>query len=239
MSNPQTQPKQPETALKPEQLRVGVFVCHCGLNIAGTVDVKAVAEYAKTIPDVVFVKENRYTCADPGQEEIRKAIREQKLNRVVIAACSPRMHEPTFRRTVSEAGLNPFLYEMANIREFASWCHQNDPAAATERAKDCVRMAVAKVRLMQPLQTIEVPVTNKALIIGGGIAGMNAALDLAEQGFKVYMLENTQSIGGHMAALDKTFPTLDCSICIEGPKMVDCARHPNITIFANSRTRQS
>jgi heterodisulfide reductase subunit A len=180
---------QIETA-KPEELRVGVFVCHCGLNIAGTVDVKAVAEYARTIPDVVFVKENRYTCADPGQEEIRKAIREQKLNRVVIAACSPRMHEPTFRRTVSEARLNPFLFEMANIREFASWCHQNDPAAATERAKDSVRMAVAKVRLMQQLQTIEVPVTNKALIIGGGIAGMNAALDLAEMGYKVYMLEN-------------------------------------------------
>jgi heterodisulfide reductase subunit A len=226
--------KQPETPEQPEELRIGVFVCHCGLNIAGTVDVHAVAEYAKTIPDVVYVKENRYTCADPGQEEIRKAIREQKLNRVVVAACSPRMHEPTFRRTVSEAGLNPFLYEMANIREFSSWCHQNDPAAATERAKDTVRMAVAKARLMMPLQTIEVPVTNRALIIGGGIAGMNAALELAEMGFKVYLLEKTQSIGGHMAALDKTFPTLDCSICIEGPKMVDCARHPNITIFAYS-----
>ncbi|MCL2477735.1 hydrogenase iron-sulfur subunit [Candidatus Bathycorpusculum sp.] len=217
-----------------EELRVGVFVCHCGLNIAGTVDVHAVAEYAKTIPDVVFVKENRYSCADPGQEEIRKAIQEHQLNRVVVAACSPRMHEPTFRRAVLEAGLNSFLFEMANIREFASWCHQNDPLAATERAKDAVAMAVAKVRLMQPLQTIEVPVTNKALIVGGGIAGINAALDLAEQGFKVYLLENTQSIGGHMAALDKTFPTLDCSICIEGPKMVDCARHPNITILANS-----
>jgi heterodisulfide reductase subunit A len=217
-----------------DPLRIGVFVCHCGLNIAGTVDVHAVAEYAKTLPDVVYVKENRYTCADPGQEEIRKAIREQNLNRAVVAACSPRMHEPTFRRTVAEAGLNSFLYEMANIREFSSWCHQNQPEAATERAKDAVRMAVAKVRLMRPLQTIEVPVTNKALIIGGGIAGINAALDLAEMGYQVYMLENGQSIGGHMAALDKTFPTLDCSICIEGPKMVDCARHPNIKIFAYS-----
>ena len=208
---------------QPEDLRVGVFVCHCGLNIAGTVDVHAVAEYARTLPDVVFVKENRYTCSDPGQEEIMKAIKEKNLNRVVIAACSPRMHEATFRRTVSEAGLNSFLYEMANIREFASWCHQTDPEAATERAKDTVRMAVAKVRLMQPLQTIEVSVTNKALIVGGGIAGISAALDLAEMGYKVYLLEKTQSIGGHMAALDKTFPTLDCSICIEGPKMVDCA----------------
>jgi heterodisulfide reductase subunit A len=215
-------------------LRIGVFVCHCGLNIAGTVDIKQVVEYAKTIPDVVYVKENRYTCADPGQEEIRKGIKENKLNRVIVAACSPRMHEPTFRRAVSEAGLNPFLFEMANIREFASWCHPNTPQEATERAKDAVRMAVAKARLMMPLQTIEVPVTNRALIVGGGIAGMNAALDLAEMGFKVYMLENTESIGGHMAALDKTFPTLDCSICIEGPKMVDCGRHPNIKIFANS-----
>ena len=220
------------------ELRIGVFVCHCGLNIAGTIDVHALAEYAKTIPDVVYVKENRYTCADPGQEEIRKGIKDQNLNRIVIAACSPRMHEATFRRTVAEAGLNSFLYEMANIREFSSWCHQNDPGAATERAKDAVRMAVAKVRLMQPLQTIEVPVTNKALVVGGGIAGINAALDLAEQGFKVYLLEKSQSIGGHMAALDKTFPTLDCSICIEGPKMVDCARHPNITILANSELVQ-
>jgi len=225
---------QPEPAKQPEPLRIGVFVCHCGLNIAGTVDIKQVVEYAKTIPDVVYVKDNRYTCADPGQEEIRKGIREHKLNRVVVAACSPRMHEPTFRRTVSEAGLNPFLFEMANIREFASWCHPNAPQEATERAKDAVRMAVAKARLMMPLQTIEVPVTNKALIIGGGIAGMNAALDLAEMGFKVYMLENSESIGGHMAALDKTFPTLDCSICIEGPKMVDCGRHPNIEIIANA-----
>ncbi len=223
-----------QTVCKPEEIRIGVFVCHCGLNIAGTVDVHAVAEYAKTIPDVVYVKENRYSCADPGQDEIRTAIKQQKLNRVVIAACSPRMHEATFRRTVAEAGLNSYLYEMANIREFSSWCHQSDPAAATERAKDAVKMAVAKVRLLQPLQTIEVPVTDKALIVGGGIAGISAALDLAEQGFKVYMVESSQSIGGHMAALDKTFPTLDCSICIEGPKMVDCARHPNITIFANS-----
>jgi len=217
----------------PEELRIGVFVCHCGLNIAGTVDVRAVAEYAKTMSDVIYVKENRYTCSDPGQEEIRSAIQKYRLNRVVVAACSPRMHELTFRRTVLEAGLNSFLYEMANIREFASWCHQSDPQAATERAKDAVRMAVAKVRLLQPLETIEVNVTHRALVVGGGIAGINAALDLAEQGFEVFLLERSESIGGHMAALDKTFPTLDCSICIEGPKMVDCARHPKIAILAN------
>jgi heterodisulfide reductase subunit A len=226
-------PKQPESE-ESEELRIGVFICHCGLNIAGTLDIKALVEYAKTIPDVVYVKENRYTCADPGQEEIRKGITDFKLNRVVVAACSPRMHEATFRRTVSEAGLNPFLYEMANIREFSSWCHPSTPEAATERAKDAIRMAVAKARLMMPLQTIEVPVTNKAMVVGGGIAGMNAALDLAEMGFKVYLIEKGESIGGHMAALDKTFPTLDCSICIEGPKMVDVGRHPNIEIISNA-----
>ena len=215
-----------------EEPRIGVFICHCGLNIAGVLDIKELVEYAKTLPNVVYVKDNRYTCADPGQEEIRKAIREYKLNRVVVAACSPRMHEPTFRRTVSDVNLNPYLFEMANIREFSSWCHSSTPKEATEKAKDLIKMAVAKVRLLQPLQTIEVPVTNKALVIGGGIAGMNAALDLAEMGFKVYLLEKGESIGGHMAQLDKTFPTLDCSICIEGPKMVDVGRHPNIEIIA-------
>jgi heterodisulfide reductase subunit A len=217
-----------------EELRIGVFICHCGLNIAGTLDIKELVEYARSLPDVAYVKDNRYTCADPGQEEIRKGIKDYKLNRVIVAACSPRMHEPTFRRTVSEAGLNPYLFEMANIREFSSWCHSSTPKEATEKAKDLIRMAVAKARLMMPLQTIEVPVTNKALVVGGGIAGINAALDLAEMGFKVYLLEKTESIGGHMAALDKTFPTLDCSICIEGPKMVDVGRHPNIQIISNA-----
>ncbi len=217
---------------KPEELRIGVFICHCGLNIAGVLDIKELVEFAKTLPDVVYVKDNRYTCADPGQEEIRKGIKEHRLNRVIVAACSPRMHEATFRRTVSEAGLNPFLFEMANIREFSSWCHPSTPKEATEKAKDLIKMAVAKARLLMPLQTIEVPVTNKALVIGGGIAGMNAALDLAEMGFKVYLLEKSESIGGHMAQLDKTFPTLDCSICIEGPKMVDVGRHPNIEIIS-------
>ncbi len=215
-----------------EKPRIGVFVCHCGLNIAGVIDVKDVTEYAKTLPDVVYTKDNRYTCADPGQDEIRKAIKEHKLNRVVVAACSPRMHEPTFRKTCSEAGLNPYFFEMANIREFSSWCHPNTPKEATKKAKEIVGMAVAKARLLNPLKEIEVPVTNRALVVGGGIAGINSALDLAEMGFKVYLLEKTESIGGHMAQLDKTFPTLDCSICIEGPKMVDVGRHPNIDIIS-------
>ncbi|MCK4313147.1 CoB--CoM heterodisulfide reductase iron-sulfur subunit A family protein, partial [Candidatus Bathyarchaeota archaeon] len=224
--------KEMQKQTEVEELRIGVFICHCGLNIAGVIDIKELVEYSKTLSDVVYVKENRYTCADPGQDEIRKGIKEHKLNRVIVAACSPRMHEPTFRRTVSEAGLNPFLFEMANIREFSSWCHPSTPKEATEKAKDLIKMAVAKARLFHPLETMEVPVTNKALVVGGGIAGMNAALDLAEMGFKTYLLEKGESIGGHMAQLDKTFPTLDCSICIEGPKMVDVGRHPNIEIIS-------
>ncbi|MCS7119962.1 MAG: CoB-CoM heterodisulfide reductase HdrA2 [Nitrososphaerota archaeon] len=212
-------------------LRIGVFVCHCGLNIAGVVDVQAVTEYARKLKGVVFATDNRYTCSDPGQDEIRKAIREHNLNRVVVAACSPRMHEFTFRRTIAEAGLNPYLLEMANIREQCSWCHQSAPDEATEKAKEIVKMAVAKARLLEPLAPMEVPVINRALVIGGGIAGMNAALDLAEMGFKVYLVEKGESIGGHMAQLDKTFPTLDCSICIEGPRMVDVSRHPNIELI--------
>ncbi len=215
-----------------ETPRIGVFVCHCGLNIAGVVDVDALTEYARSLPDVVYAIHNRYTCSDPGQEEIRKAIKEHNLNRVVVAACSPRMHEFTFRRTVAEAGLNPYLFEMANIREHCSWCHPNRPEEATLKAKDIVKVAVAKAGLLEPLTPTEVPVTSKALVLGGGIAGISAALDLAEIGFKVYLLEKKESIGGHMAQLDKTFPTLDCSICIEGPKMVDVARHQNIEIIS-------
>jgi heterodisulfide reductase subunit A len=216
----------------PEEPRIGVFICHCGLNIAGVLDIDELEEYAKTLPNVVYVKQNRYTCADPGQEEIRKGIKEYNLNRVVVAACSPRLHDPTFRRCVEEAGLNPYFYEMANIREFSSWCHPSTPKEATDKAKDIIKMAVAKARLLQNLETLEVPVTNKALIVGGGIAGISAALDLAAMGFKVYLVEKSESIGGHMAQLDKTFPTLDCSICIEGPKMVDVSRHPNIEIIS-------
>ena len=215
-----------------EEPRIGVFVCHCGLNIAGTVDVKDVVEYAQTLPNVVYAADNRYVCADPGQKLIRDKIKEHNLNKVVVAACSPRMHEPTFQRCIAEAGLNPYVFEMANIRELCSWCHSHHPKEATEKAKEIVGMAVAKARLLRPLEKFEVPVTNKALVIGGGIAGINAALELANIGFKIYLVEKDESIGGHMAQLDKTFPTLDCSICIEGPKMVDVYRHPNIEIIS-------
>ncbi|MDQ1279733.1 MAG: heterodisulfide reductase subunit [Thermoproteota archaeon] len=237
-----------QTHQNSEEPRIGVFVCYCGLNIGGVVDVPDVANYARTLPNVVYVKENRYTCADPGQEEIRKGIREYKLNRVVVAACSPRMHEPTFRRTVSETGLNPFLFEMANIREFASWCHGSVPKEATEKAKEIVKMAVAKVRLLQPLDVIEVPVTRRALVLGAGVAGSSAALSLAEMGYPVYLVERAEIIGGHMAQLGRTFPIFECSNC---PQVIHCPRfscvatrigavatHPNITLLAYSDVKE-
>jgi heterodisulfide reductase subunit A len=195
-----------------EDLRIGVFVCDCGLNIAGTVDTASVAEYAKTLPDVVAVVRNKYTCADPGQNEIKKAITEHRLNRVVVASCTPKIHEPAFRNCVEEAGLNPYLMEMANIREHCSWVHQDEKDAATQKAKDLVRSAVFRAKYLEPQVEAVFPVTRTALVIGGGVAGIQAALDLADGGHQVYMVEKEPSIGGIMAALDKTFPTMDCSI---------------------------
>jgi heterodisulfide reductase subunit A len=195
-----------------DELRIGVFVCDCGLNIAGSVECGDVAEYAKTLPDVVAVVRNKYTCADPGQNEIKKAIHEHNLNRVVVASCTPKIHEPTFRNCVEEAGVNPYLMEMANLREHCSWVHQGDRAAATEKAKDLVRSAVARARHLEPQEEAIFPVTKAALIIGGGVAGIQAALDLADGGHQVYLVEKQPSIGGIMAALDKTYPTMDCSI---------------------------
>jgi len=195
-----------------DDLRIGVYVCHCGSNIAGVIDPKVVAEYASTLPGVVLSKDNLYMCADPGQQLIEEDIRKHNLNRVVVAACSPRLHEPTFRACVSNAGLNPFLFEMANIREQDTWVHSHEPEAALEKAKEYVASAVAKARFLTPLDMIEVPVTKNALVIGGGIAGINAALDLADMGIETYLVEREPSIGGRMAQLNKTFPTMDCSI---------------------------
>jgi heterodisulfide reductase subunit A len=217
-----------------EDLRIGVYVCHCGLNIAGSVDCKQVAEFAATLPHVALAKDNRYTCSDQGQELIKKDIKEHKLNRVVVASCSPRLHEPTFRRACEEAGLNKYLFEMANIREHCSWVHLYEKEAATEKAKDLVRMAVAKAALLEPETESVVPIINKTLVIGGGVTGIQAALDLADTGYKVYLVEKEPSIGGRMAQIDKTFPTMDCSICILAPKMSDAGRHPNITLLTNS-----
>ncbi len=223
-------PKEAEN----EILRIGVFVCDCGSNIAGTVDTKAVSDYAESLADVVYVKNNKYTCADPGQEEIRSAIHEHNLNRVVVASCSPKLHEPTFRRTVASAGLNEYLYEMANIREHVSWIHGATPQEATEKAKEVVRMAVAKARHLRSLEKMSVPVTKRALVVGGGVSGLQSALDIADQGYEVVLVERGPTIGGKMALLDKTFPTLDCSICIEGPMMADAGKHENIKLMSMS-----
>jgi heterodisulfide reductase subunit A len=190
--------------------RIGVYVCQCGSNIAATVDTEAVAEFAKGLDGVVLTRVNKYSCSDPGQHTIRQDILDHKLDRVVIAACSPRMHEPTFRRTLESAGLNPYFLEMANIREQASWVH---PAgeATTNKAIDLVAGAVERVHHHQSLTSRKSPIEQSAMVVGGGIAGIQAALDIADAGYRVYLVEREPSIGGRMAQLDKTFPTLDCS----------------------------
>jgi heterodisulfide reductase subunit A len=195
-----------------ENVRIGVYVCQCGSNIAGVVDCAAVAKYAEKLPGVVICRNQGYTCSEPGQNQIKSDIREYGLNRVVVASCSPRLHEATFRQCVSEAGLNPYLLEMANIREQCSWVHSHDAREATAKARDLVRSAVARVRLLNAQTEMDVQVTPATLVIGGGVAGIQAALDLADAGYKVILVEKQPSIGGIMARLDKTFPTMDCSI---------------------------
>jgi heterodisulfide reductase subunit A len=195
-----------------DAIRIGVYVCHCGSNIAGVVDCEAVAEYARQLPDVVIARDDGYVCSEPGQNLIKNDIKELGLNRVVVASCSPRLHEPTFRQCVQEAGLNPYLFEMANLREQCSWVHSHEQEAATVKAKDLVRSAVARVRLLDPRLETEVAVKRSTLVIGGGVAGIQAALDLADSGYKVILVEKQPSIGGMMARLDKTYPTMDCSI---------------------------
>jgi heterodisulfide reductase subunit A len=196
----------------PNDLRIGVFVCDCGSNIAGAVDTTAVTEFARTLPGVAYAVRNKYTCSDPGQNEIRQAVKAHRLDRVVVASCSPRQHEPTFRQCVLDAGLNPYLMEMANLREHCSWVHAADPAGATRKAKDLVASAVAKAFFLQPEEEMTVPVTRRALVIGGGVTGIEAALQFAEAGHKVTLVEKQASIGGIMAQLDKNYPTMDCSI---------------------------
>jgi len=213
--------------------RIGVFVCWCGSNIAETVDVEKVSQVSAQIPGVVYSVNYKYMCSDPGQDMIKKAIVEYKLTGVVVASCSPRMHEVTFRRAASEAGLNPYMLEMANIREHCSWVH-NNKEDATKKAIDLVRMMVEKVKRNQPLTNIKIPVTKKALVIGGGVAGIQAALDIANGGIKTILLDKEPSIGGHMSMLDETFPTLDCSQCILTPKMVEASQNPNIEIVTYS-----
>lgn len=217
--------------------RIGVFVCWCGTNIAGTVNVEEVAKTALEMPGVVYAKDYQYMCSEIGQNLVKNAIKEQKLDRVVIASCSPRMHEATFRKAATVAGLNPYLVEIANIREHCSWIHKNKEEG-TEKAIALVRAAVAKATLNTELISGEIDVEHRALVIGGGIAGLQTALDIADAGYKVDVIEKTPSIGGKMAQIDKTFPTLDCSACILTPKMVDASAHPNINLYTYSEVEK-
>jgi heterodisulfide reductase subunit A len=214
------------------EARVGVFVCHCGTNIAGSMSIDEVVEYAKTLPNVAHADQYQYMCSTPGQKMIADAIAQHNLTGIVVAACSPRLHEPTFRTATKEGGLNPFRFEMANIREQNSWVHMHGMHdEATSKAKDQVRIAVAKAAKLEDLIPKSVPVEKAAMVVGAGVGGMQAALDLASAGIKTYLIEATPTIGGRMSQLDKTFPTLDCSQCILTPKMVDVGRHPNIEML--------
>lgn len=218
-------------------MRIGVYICHCGTNIAGTVDVCALSEYAATLPGVVVARDYKYMCSDPGQELIKQDIRERDLTRIIVAACSPLLHERTFRNATAEGGINPYYFQMVNIREHNAWVHE-DKEAATEKAKDLIRAAVRRVVLHTPLERREVPINPDVLVVGGGIAGIHAALTLANAGKHVYLVEREPTIGGHMAKFDKTFPTLDCAACILTPKMTAVKAHPNITLWTYSEVAQ-
>ncbi|MEO0097508.1 MAG: CoB--CoM heterodisulfide reductase iron-sulfur subunit A family protein [candidate division WOR-3 bacterium] len=218
-------------------IRIGVYVCHCGTNIAGMVDVQKVVEEIKKMKNVVVSRNYLYMCSDPGQDLIKKDIKEYNLNRVVVASCSPRMHEPTFRNAIKQAGLNPYLLEMANIREQDSWVTE-DKEEATKKAISLVRIAVLRASLLEELYEKEVAVMPKALVIGGGISGIQAALDIADSGYEVYLVEKEPSIGGHMAQLEKTFPTLDCSACILTPKMVELTQKKNIKLLTSCEVEE-
>ena len=217
-----------------EPPKIGVYICWCGVNIGGVVDVPKLCEYARTLPNVALASEYKFMCSDIGQGMIMEDIKAGKVNRVVVSACSPRMHEETFRRACEEGGLNKYLFEQANIREHCTWVTMNDVPGATRIAKDHIRMAVAKSAALKPLKVTTVKVEPATLVVGAGIAGINAALDLANSGYKVYLVEKSPTVGGHMAQLDKTFPTMDCSSCITTPKMSEVARNPNIELMTYS-----
>lgn len=214
-------------------MKIGVFVCYCGENIGRTVDCAAVAKALSDYPDVVHSEDYKYMCSDPGQNLIKQAIIEKKLDAVVVGSCSPHMHEKTFRKACAQAGLNPFMVEIANLREHCSWIHDDIPVA-TQKAIDLMRIAIEKVKRNEPLTTIKVPVTKRALVIGGGISGIQASLDIANAGFEVILVEKEPSIGGHMSQLSETFPTLDCSQCILTPRMVEVYQHPKIKLYSYS-----
>jgi len=212
-------------------MKIGVYVCHCGRNIADVVNVREVVEFAKTLPDVVVVRDYKYMCSDPGQELIIKDIKEYGLDRIVVCACSPKLHELTFRKVLKRAGLNPFLFQMANIRELCSWVSEEN---ATEKAKAYVKASVSRVRYHEPLEIRKVDIKPSVLVIGGGIAGITTALDLADLGFKVYLVEKEPSIGGNMAKLECIYPTMDCSMCVLSPLMGEVYNHENVELITNA-----
>jgi heterodisulfide reductase subunit A len=218
-----------------EEPRIGVFICHCGTNIAGTVNIDEVREFVSGLPGVVSAVDYKFTCSEPGQLQIKETVEKERLNRVVVAACSPRMHEITFRKAIAEVGLNPYLLQIANIREQCSWVHKD---GNTEKAKALIHAAVQRANLLEALERREVPVTPSVLIIGAGIAGIQAALNIADSNHKVYLVERDPSIGGRMIQLDKTFPTLDCSSCILTPKMAAVGSHPNIELMTYSEVEE-
>jgi heterodisulfide reductase subunit A len=217
--------------------RIGVYICHCGSNIAGTVDVADVAKWAEQLPNVVVSRDYKFMCSSPGQEMIGKDIQENNVNRVVVAACSPHLHEPTFRNACARAGLNPYLFEMANIREQDSWVTL-DKVEATKKAKALVSAAVYRVAFQKPLESLFVPIDSNVLVVGGGITGIQSALEIADSGNHVYLVEREPSLGGHMAQFDKTFPTLDCSACILTPKMYNVGHHKNVTLYTWSEVEK-
>jgi heterodisulfide reductase subunit A len=212
------------------EIRIGFFICHCGVNISSIVNVAEVRDYIAELPNVIVSKDYKFMCSDPGQEIIINAIKTNKLNRVVVAACSPLMHEPTFRAACEKAGINKFLFQMANIREHCAWVH-DDKIRATEKAKALSHAAVKRVGFNMPMIVKKVKVNPDTLIVGAGIAGIQAALDIADSGNNVYLVEREPSIGGKMALFDKTFPTLDCSACILTPKMVSVGHRETIKLF--------
>ena len=216
-----------------EPIRIGVYICHCGSNIASTVNVNEVREFASTLHNVVIARDYKFMCSDPGQDLIKNDIKELKLDRVVVAACSPLMHEPTFQKACEMAGLNRYLFQMANVREHCSWVHP-DMTDSTEKAKALIHAAVNRVVFHDVLQTKKVKINPATLIVGGGIAGIQAALEISESGNEVYLVEKDPSIGGKMILLDKTFPTLDCSACILTPKMVTVGQRKNIHLLSYS-----
>ncbi len=218
--------------------RIGVYVCHCGINIKMAVNVDEVMRYAASLPNVAVAQHYIFMCSDPGQDLIRKDLAAGRVNRVIVASCSPRMHEPTFRKTCSDSGMNPFFYEMANIREHCSWPHGDFIREATEKAKELVKSAVARCALLEPLEEKEVEVTPEVLVIGGGVTGMYAALDIANGGYKVHLVEKNPSIGGHVAQLSRFFPTLERATSLMTPRMIEVGAHPNINLMAYSEVEE-